>query len=73
MKQILLTLILVLSILSISSATQQPKPQPWEYKIEQKCFDESKINGLGSEGWELAGYNEGEHGGWHCIFKRPKN
>lgn len=55
-----------------SKSYAAPAPQTWEYKIEEKCFDEKRINGLGAEGWELAGYNEGDRGGWHCIFKRPK-
>jgi hypothetical protein len=76
MKRYLLTLMLVIGILATTASTQpvtQPTPQAWQYKIEQKCFDESRINQLGAEGWELAGYDEQERGGWHCIFKRPKN
>lgn len=72
MKKLLtLSILLLTALFTVSALPQQSKG--WEYKIEQKCFDENRINSLGSEGWELAGYNEGDHGGWHCIFKRPKN
>lgn len=72
MKNTIITLMLVLSIFSIS-ATQQPKAQMWEYKTEDRCFDEKRINALGSEGWEMAGFSETDRGAWHCVFKRPKN
>jgi hypothetical protein len=76
MKQILLTLVLVLSVLSISGATQQPKPQQWEYKvIVGKCWDEKKINPLGAEGWELTTYSTWGTGSVAvdtCVFKRTK-
>ncbi|MBI3606532.1 MAG: hypothetical protein HY207_01025 [Nitrospirae bacterium] len=49
-----------------------PAAQTWEYKTEQQCFDEKRMNALGAEGWELAGFNETDRGGWHCIFKRAK-
>lgn len=52
MKTLLVTLILIASVLSIS-ATQQTKPQSWEYKFEYK-INEKKANALGAEGWELA-------------------
>jgi hypothetical protein len=72
-KQIILTLILVLSILSISSATQQPKAQQWEYKFDYKCR-ESKANELAAQGWELVAISES--GGMvslqTCAFRRPK-
>jgi hypothetical protein len=71
MKRIFITLALVLSVLTVS-ATQQSKPQQWEYKTEDKCFDDKRLNGLGSEGWELAGMTESGMGGRHCIFKRIK-
>jgi hypothetical protein len=77
MKQILLTLILVLSILSISSATQQPKPQQWEYKVMLKrCNDEKTLNVLGGEGWELATYSTWPLGAAGaidtCVLKRAR-
>lgn len=72
MRRTLLTLALVLSILTVSAVTQQPKPQRWEYKTEDRCFDEKRINTLGSEGWELAGFSETDRGAWHCVFKRAK-
>ena len=55
-----------------SSATA---PQTWEYKVESKCFDEKRLNALGSQGWELAGFSISDAGvgGWHCILKRQKN
>lgn len=71
MKQIIITLLLTLSIFSIG-ATIQTKPQQWEYKTEDKCFDEKRINALGSDGWEIAGFSETDRGAWHCVFKRAK-
>lgn len=53
MKRTLVTLALVLSILTISAATQEPKPPVWEYKFEYK-MNEKKANELGIQGWELA-------------------
>lgn len=76
MQRTLLTLVLVLSILSISGATQQPKPQQWEYKVVTgKCHDEKKLNTLGVDGWELTTYST-----WStdqapidtCVFKRAR-
>lgn len=52
----LLALALILSILSISAATQQPKPQQWEYKFEWN-IKEKKANELGAQGWELVSVN----------------
>lgn len=70
MQRTLLTLVLVLSTLSISGATQQPKPQQWEYKlITGKAYEEKKLNALGAEGWELASCASGLDA---CIFKRAK-
>lgn len=67
--KITLGLIALVCFVSLS-ATSQSKPPQWEYKIETKCLDTGKINDLGAEGWELAGF--AEVGGWHCIFKRIK-
>lgn len=69
MKRYVIALLLVCAITVMG---QHPQPtNKWEYKIEQKCFDEKRINDLGASGWELAGFDEQERGGWHCIFKRP--
>jgi hypothetical protein len=72
----MITLALVLSILSISAATQQPKPTQWEYKaIVGKCWDDKKLNTLGAEGWELTTYSTwGTSAGPidTCVFKRQK-
>jgi hypothetical protein len=76
MKQILLTLILVLSLLTISSATQQPKPQQWEYKVMvKKCNDEKTLNALGAESWEITTYSTWALSAGSvdtCVFKRAK-
>ena len=66
----LLTFILLMSVL-LTVGFAQSKPTQWEYKIEQRCFDEKRLNELGAAGWELAGFDEQERGGWHCILKRP--
>lgn len=65
-------LILMLVVLSLSTIAFTQNSTTWEYRIEQKCFDEKRINELGADGWELAGFDEQERGGWHCIFKRRK-
>lgn len=76
MRQIILTLILVLSILSIGGATQQPKPQQWEYKVRlSKCNDEKTLNALGAEGWEITTYSTWPLSAGSvdtCVFKRAR-
>ncbi len=76
MKEILITLILVLSILSVSSATQQPKAPQWEYKVRvSKCNDEKTLNALGAEGWELTTYSTWALSAGSvdtCVFRRAK-
>ncbi len=61
--------------------------QKWEYKIILGYSDESELNGLGEQGWELVaivvgGAEETPHGkeifgawgpkGVHVYLKRPK-
>lgn len=70
MKQILLTLALVLSVLTVGAATQQPKPQQWEYKIEWN-INEKKANELGSQGWELVAVDT-QSNVQEYAFKRAK-
>jgi len=53
------------------SAIPQSKTQ-WEYKTEEKCSDEKRLNALGAEGWEMSGFAETDRGAWHCVFKRQK-
>lgn len=72
MKKTLPIILIALSLLTVSANTQQ-KPQQWEYKTEDRCFDEKRINALGAEGWEIAGFSETGRGAWHCVFKRVKN
>lgn len=74
MKRILLSLTLVLSILTIAWANQQPKTQQWEYKLEFK-ISEKKANELAAQGWELVGAgseNAGPVSVSFLMFKRPK-
>lgn len=74
MKQIIITLALVLSIFSISAVTQQPKSPQWEYKFVYQC-DEKKTNALASDGWELTDMSMAAYGSIGvatCAFKRPK-
>jgi hypothetical protein len=74
MRRSLLTLAIVVGILVTSGWAQQSRVT-WEYKTEGKCSDEKRINALGAEGWELAGFTSTESGlggNWRCIFKRPK-
>lgn len=74
MKRLLITLTLVLSILSISALTQQPKPPQWEYKFDYKC-SEKRANDLALQGWELLATSESSNGviaTQTCIFKRSK-
>jgi hypothetical protein len=73
MKQILITLILVLSIFTVSATTQQHKPQ-WEYKFVYQC-DEKKTNSAAGEGWELSDMSMaayGSQGVAPCVFRRAK-
>lgn len=70
MKRALLALSLIIGIL-FTAGWVQPTQQ-WEYKTEDRCFDEKRINALGLEGWELAGFSETDRGAWHCVFKRQK-
>ena len=72
MKRLLIGLSLSVLWLLTISAMPQKLPQAWEYKVEEKCFDEKLINLMGATGWELAGFSETDRGAWHCIFKRPK-
>jgi hypothetical protein len=73
MKQkILIAVALGLSFASIGAVSQQSKPQQWEYKIEDRCFEEKRLNALGGDGWEMAGFSETDRGAWHCVFKRPR-
>lgn len=74
MQRTLLTLVLVLSILSISGATQQPKPQVFEYKFIYQC-DEKKANSAAADGWELVTLSMASYGSigvGTCAFKRAK-
>lgn len=74
MKRILITLALVLSILSIGWANQQPKPQSWEYKFEYK-ISEKRTNDLAAQGWELVGAgtdNAGMTMVGFLVFKRAR-
>ncbi|MDQ1611385.1 MAG: hypothetical protein QOG00_1316 [Pyrinomonadaceae bacterium] len=44
--------------------------QKWEYKmIDSYRLEESELNRLGDEGWELVIYS---YDGSYFIFKRPK-
>lgn len=73
MKQIIITLLLVLSIFSISANTQQ-KPQTWEYKLDDKCY-EKKVNDLAAQGWELItidSFTYSQVTGLTCAFRRAK-
>lgn len=70
MKTFLIICVLLLTVIvAIGSAPQQKN---WEYKTEDRCFDEKRINALGAEGWEMAGFSETDRGAWHCVFKRPR-
>lgn len=72
MKQILIVLALVLSILSVS-AIPQTKPQ-WEYKFVYQC-DEKKANASATDGWELVNLSMASYGSigvGTCAFKRAK-
>lgn len=64
---------LLLSFIAIGWANQGQTQRTFEYKTEDKCFDDKRLNALGTEGWELAGMTESGYGGRHCIFKRAKN
>lgn len=73
MKKLLLPII-ILSILSISAVTQQPKTQ-WEYKFEY-ATREKKANELGAQGWELVAVSSLGSGPTsnvaEYVFKRAK-
>jgi hypothetical protein len=72
MKNTLLALALVLSILTVSAVTQT-KTQ-WEYKFVNQC-DEKKTNALAADGWELANMSMASYGSIGvatCVFKRGK-
>ena len=42
--------------------------QKWEYKIVYGP-DETEVNKLGEQGWELVGFDPS----FHAYFKRPKS
>lgn len=67
---------LVVLVFTVSfSASQQSKPQQWEYKFEYHC-DEKKANAFASDGWELVNMGVSSFGSVaavHCSFKRSKS
>lgn len=69
--RIILIVSLCLAFLSVG-AFSAPTPATWEYKTEDRCFDEGRINALGAQGWELAGLTALSTGGRACVFKRAK-
>lgn len=71
-KYMLLALALIVMALSTSGWTQSQTKTQWEYKIEDRCFDEGRINALGAQGWEIGAMAENNTGGRHCVFKRMR-
>lgn len=71
MKTFLIICLLLLTVIVATGGNQQPQ-KAWEYKTEDRCFDEKRINALGAEGWDMAGFSETDRGAWHCVFKRQK-
>lgn len=69
--RIVLFISICLLFLSVG-AFSAPTPTTWEYKTEDRCFDEGRINALGAQGWELAAMAALNTGGRACVFKRAR-
>jgi hypothetical protein len=73
-----LTLLIALALTSSwGPRVQAQKPTPattWQYKVvavDAQATDESRLNGLGGDGWELVAVTGGEYRGFY-FFKRAK-